>query len=89
MRKVSVSYRSYILSYQHSLVLYLMKDMGFRLLSELYSFLLESTGMDNLEVARAFPSPIGVIFFLIGYTLKDTQYSTSFRLLSELYSFLC
>ena len=62
--KVSVSYRSYILSYLQ-LIKYININvyLCFRLLSELYSLLLELDGIYKTE--NMFPSPIGVIFSLI------------------------
>mgnify|MGYP001641137528 CR=1 FL=1 len=91
--KVSVSYRSYILSYHPyafrspayypafpspiGVIFFLINSkIGiyniiyfiscFRLLSELYSFLWEQNSFfDQSKANNGFPSPIGVIFFLI------------------------
>ncbi len=61
-KKVSVSYRSYILSYAGYVYGQLVRNR-FRLLSELYSLLY--TIEECLELQDRFPSPIGVIFSLI------------------------
>ena len=63
---ISVSYRSYILTYS----IYTIDDMSkfitdFRLLSELYSHLYTFKKAINNIKAIEFPSPIGVIFSLI------------------------
>ena len=65
MEIISVSYRSYILTYFKTIVP-MKKILNFRLLSELYShlfFLLKY--FDKLQPNNQFPSPIGVIFSLI------------------------
>ena len=64
--EVSVSSRSYILSY--FLVPYFTiksKTLSFRLLSELYSLLLEKCNNVYCHYIEKFPSPLGVIFSLI------------------------
>ena len=65
---VSVSYRSYILSYVIATcegVIFQSYD-SFRLLSELYSFLYFGLKLNKQQHELVqFPSPIGVIFFLI------------------------
>ena len=89
---VSVSYRSYILSYFYRCwnTKRTWNKFSFRLLSELYSFLLINVIYQKSHFLLEFPSPIGVIFFLIKLNEKTNQkrYTWSFRLLSELYSFL-
>ena len=66
-------------------------QIGFRLLSELYSLLcFYSIYSDSFTGTTCrFPSPIGVIFSLIYIKkLGGNKMKVSFRLLSELYSLL-
>ena len=89
--KVSVSSRSYILSYfKGECCMNLNEKISFRLLSELYSLLFKEYYCNTLRVTpERFPSPLGVIFSLMNCTRSiEKRTNNSFRLLSELYSLL-
>ena len=65
--------------------------LGFRLLTEYYSFLYGKTlKLNRREKVRTFPSPYGVSLILIDKILLDIETNTlpCFRLLTEYHSFL-
>ena len=63
--RVSVSLRSYIHSYtMNEDISKDEKETSFRLLTELYSFLLVVITAIVLQISKEFPSPYGVIFIL-------------------------
>ena len=93
MRLVSVSYRSYILSYEmripENIKLIIAQFVSVSYWSYILSYLMEDLYFKS-EEAKMFPSPIGVIFSLI-FWLNICRYLSicyHFRLLSELYSHL-
>ena len=87
---VSVSSRSYILSYGNKLQqLALDSKHGFRLLSELYSLLSFAVGIKAVVSALVSVSSRSYILsYIASITDNDSVNSISFRLLSELYSLL-
>ena len=72
------------------LVLSLKIKISFRLLTELYSFLLFILMILYKVIHFLFPSPYGVIFILTNFSriVKKRARRICFRLLTELYSFL-
>ena len=68
----------------------IIKETGFRLLTEYYSFLCVSHKLHNKKAFK-FPSPYGVLFILIDVSKNTSEKlkNRSFRLLTEYYSFLC
>ena len=89
--KVSVSYRSYILSYGKYEISYAYDDLlKFPSPIGVIFFLMYNIKMLQGHLKNnMFPSPIGVIFFLIyKFKIEKIEDIESFRLLSELYSFL-
>ena len=90
---VSVSLWSYIHSYVTTKKINVKKltTMGFRLLMELYSFLLKDVMLVKKILNEAFPSPYGVIFILTKYVCpsynKDWNFLVSVSLWSYIHSY--
>ena len=86
MRSIIHSYQLYMITYILSIMI-----LGFRLLTEYYSFLYGKTlKLNRREKVRTFPSPYGVSLILIDKILLDIETNTlpCFRLLTEYHSFL-
>ena len=87
---VSVSSRSYILSYYPILLVCLVMNLMFPSpLGVIFSLIFKLATSESSKFSL-FPSPLGVIFSLIEGTtqLIGMEKDESFRLLSELYSLL-